>query len=100
MGKADVDVTYQDMRDAAKRLKDERQDIDRKLDDLRKYIQSLVSDGYVTGRSSKQFDQSFDEFTTGAKKTIEGLEGMGDFLKAAADAFENLDSELEKGLKG
>lgn len=100
MGKGDIDVTYQDMRDAAKKLKEDKQEIDRTLTALKKYIDNLVNSGYVTGRSSKQFDQSFTEFTQGAQKTIEGLDGMGDFLKAAADAFENLDTELEKGLKG
>jgi WXG100 family type VII secretion target len=100
MAKADVDVTYQDMKDAAKKLKDDKVDINKTLHALKKYIDHLVSSGYVTGRSSKQFDQSFTEFTQGATKTIEGLEGMGDFLKQAAEAFENLDHELEKGLKG
>ncbi|KRV50886.1 type VII secretion protein [Wenjunlia vitaminophila] len=86
------------MRDAAKKLQNGQQEIEQKLADLKKLVTSLVNGGYVTDRSSKQFDQSYDEFNEGAKKTIEGLDGMGKFLESAADAFERADDELAKGL--
>ena len=35
-----------------------------------------------------------------AAKTIEGLEGMGKFLESAADAFQQADEQLAKGLGG
>jgi len=54
----------------------------------------------VTDRSSKQFDQSYSEFNTGATKTIEGLDGMAKFLESAADAFQQADEQLAKGLGG
>ncbi|WP_078500292.1 WXG100 family type VII secretion target [Wenjunlia vitaminophila] len=95
---SNVSVTYQDMRDAAKKLQNGQQEIEQKLADLKKLVTSLVNGGYVTDRSSKQFDQSYDEFNEGAKKTIEGLDGMGKFLESAADAFERADDELAKGL--
>lgn len=95
---SNVNVTYQDMRDAAKRLRDGQAEIEQKLGDLKKLVTSLVNGGYVTDRSSKQFDQSYDEFNEGAKKTIEGLDGMGTFLESAADAFEKADEELARGL--
>lgn len=42
----------------------------------------------------------YEEFTPGAKKTIEGLEGMAQFLKKAAETFRNVDTELSSALKG
>lgn len=95
----DLDVTYQDMRDAAKHVVKEKDKLNEKLDGLRKYIANLVESGYVTKSSSKAFDENFEEFTNGAKTTIDGLDGMGDYLTTAADKFEQIDEELAKSAK-
>ena len=92
----DLDVTYQDMRDAAKHVVKEKEKLQEKLDGLKKYINNLVQSGYVTKSSSKAFDDNFDEFTRGAKDTLDGLDGMGDYLTTAADKFEQIDEELAK----
>ncbi|WP_328915397.1 MULTISPECIES: WXG100 family type VII secretion target [unclassified Streptomyces] len=97
---ANVNVTYQDMRDAATKLRSGQHEITEKLSTLQKFVQDLVNGGYVTDRSSKQFDQSYSEFNTGATKTIEGLDGMAKFLESAADAFQQADEQLAKGLHG
>lgn len=96
----DVDVTYEDMRGAAKHLRHQRTKIDEKLDSLKTYVDNLVENGYVTKKSSKEFQNSFDEFKKGASDTIEGLEGMAKFLETAADKFEDLDLDLAKHTKG
>jgi WXG100 family type VII secretion target len=96
---ANVNVTYQEMRSAATRLRNGQQEIETKLGELKRLIETLVSDGYVTDASSKQFDTSYTEFNTGALKMIEGLDGMGGYLEAAADTFERADQELSKALQ-
>ncbi|AJE83096.1 WXG100 family type VII secretion target [Streptomyces physcomitrii] len=96
----DLDVTYQDMRDAAKHVVKEKDKLKEKLDGLRKYIANLVESGYVTKSSSKAFDENFDEMTRGAKDVLDGLDGMGDYLTNAADKFESIDEELAKAAKG
>ncbi|QKW08463.1 WXG100 family type VII secretion target [Streptomyces sp. NA04227] len=96
----DLDITYQDMRDAAKHVVKEKEKLNEKLDGLRKYIANLVESGYVTKSSSKTFDNNFEEFTKGAKDTVDGLDGMGDYLTMAADKFEQIDEELAKQAKG
>ncbi|WNI17171.1 WXG100 family type VII secretion target [Actinacidiphila sp. ITFR-21] len=97
---ANVNVTYQDMRDAAAKLRTGQHEITEKLQTLQKYVRDLVNGGYVTDRSSRQFDQSYSEFNTGATKTIEGIDGMAKFLESAADAFQQADEQLAKGLGG
>ncbi|RKN47192.1 WXG100 family type VII secretion target [Streptomyces hoynatensis] len=97
---ADVNVTYEDMRQAGNRLKQEYEQMDAKLDELQSYIQGLVSDGYVTGRSSGAFDDQYQQFTTGAKQMLQGLEGLGSFLIQAADTFEQTDEGLASGISG
>ncbi|MGK5531105.1 WXG100 family type VII secretion target [Streptomyces sp. URMC 129] len=97
---ADINVTYDDMREAGDRLISEYETMDAKLEELQSYIDGLVADGYVTSRSSRAFDESYREFTQGAKKVLEGLQGMGQFLKTAADTMEETDTGLESAIRG
>ncbi|EPJ41322.1 hypothetical protein STAFG_1612 [Streptomyces afghaniensis 772] len=73
----DLDITYQDMREAAKHVVKEKEKLQEKLEGLRKYINNLVQSGYVTKSSSKAFDENFDEFVQGTKTTLDGLDGDG-----------------------
>lgn len=94
-----VNVTYDEMRDAANRLTRGKEEILNKLTELRSMVNNLVNGGYVTDASSKQFDTSYTEFNEGATKMAEGLEGMGKYLTAAADTFQQADDELAKSLR-
>ena len=96
---ANVNVTYQEMRDAANRLTRGKEDILSQLTALKSMVNGLVNGGYVTDSSSKQFEQSYNEFSDGAQKMAEGLEGMGKYLTAAADTFQQADDELAKALR-
>ena len=95
---ANVSVTYQQMQDAASRLTNGRQEIDSMLGQLKSLIDQLVGDAYVTDRSSKQFQSSYEEFNTGARNVIEGLDGMGGYLQTAAQTFQDADNQLARGL--
>ncbi|MCF2528126.1 WXG100 family type VII secretion target [Yinghuangia soli] len=95
---ANVNVTYDDMRKAASDLSDGHADIIDKLTILQTLIKTLVNGGYVTDKSSKQFETSYEEFNRGAAQTIEGLQGMSGYLKKAAETFEQADQQLGSGL--
>jgi len=95
---ANVNVTYQQMQDAASRLTNGRQEIDSMLGQLKNLIDQLAADGYVTDRSSKQFQSSYEEFTTGARNMIGGLDGMGKYLQTAAQTFQDADTQLASAL--
>ena len=97
---ANVNVTYQEMESQADKLTSAQQEIDSYLTNLKSQVDGLVSGGFVTDTASGAFQTSYDEFTNGAKKTIEGLEGMAQYLKKAAETFRNVDSELGSALKG
>jgi WXG100 family type VII secretion target len=96
---ANVNVTYADMQSAANQLRSGEQQIQADLAKLKKLIDNLVASGYVTDTSSKQFDASYTQFNTGATKMIEGLNGMGQYLDAAAKAFHETDTQLANALK-
>ncbi|MGY1688852.1 WXG100 family type VII secretion target [Geodermatophilus sp. SYSU D01105] len=95
---ANVNVTYQQMEEAAGRLNNGRTEIDGLLGQLKNLVDQLVSDGYVTDSSSRSFQSSYDEFTTGAKNTIAGLEGMAQYLTQAAATFRDADTQLASAL--
>jgi WXG100 family type VII secretion target len=91
-----MNVTYQDMHDAASRLS---QGIKSQLSQLKSLVDSLVSGGYVTDRSSVAFNNSYQEFNNGATQTISGLSGMATYLNKAADALAQTDSDLANAIK-
>ena len=95
---ANVNVTYQQMEEAASRLTNGRTEIDGMLGQLKGLVDQLVSDGYVTDSSSRQFQSSYDEFTTGAKNMIAGLDGMSQYLNQAASTFRDADTQLASAL--
>lgn len=97
---ANVNVTYQELTNTATRLTSGQQEIEQKLGELKKLVDSLIAEGFQTDKASGAFGTSYTEFTTGASKTIGGLEGMAQFLKATADAFTQVDDQLSSALKG
>lgn len=97
---ANLNVTYADMEDAAKRIKAGQTDIEGKLRELKSLVDALVNGGYVTDASSVAFNTSYSEFNDGATKTISGLEGISEYLTKAAEVLRSTDEELAKALKG
>ncbi|TPW72255.1 WXG100 family type VII secretion target [Schumannella sp. 10F1B-5-1] len=95
-----VNVTYSDMTDAANRLIAGKDDITAKLTELQTLVNGLVQGGFVTDAASGAFHTSYEQFTKGTTEAVNGLDGMSQFLTKAADALQNVDSELAKGIGG
>jgi len=95
-----IKVTYHDLEETAKKLKDGQGVLERKLDELRGLVDTLVGAGFQTGSASGAFQTSYSEFNKGATTTIGGLEGLSTFLTKAAAAYKSTDEELGKALKG
>ncbi|MGY1914445.1 WXG100 family type VII secretion target [Blastococcus sp. SYSU DS0973] len=95
---ANLNVTYQQMEDAASRLTNGRAEIDGMLGQLKGLVDQLVAEGYVTDSSSRTFQASYDEFTAGARNMIAGLDGMAQYLNQAAATFRDADSQLAGAL--
>ncbi len=96
----DVSVSYDHIETVAKQLTTGQGEIERQLMDLKKQVDTLVSEGFVTDQSSKAFETSYQEFNDGINKTVAGLEGLSGFLTKAASTFRDSDSGLAQGLKG
>lgn len=95
---ANLNVTYAEMHDAASKLRAGKTEIEGQLSRLKAMVDGLVSGGYVTDKSSKAFQTSYEEFNTGVSKTIEGLDGMSEYLTQAAQALADTDEQLASAL--
>ena len=97
---ANLNVTYEDMRNAATYLQSGRENLESQLMHLREYIANLVSSGFVTDAASHAFDSTYEAFTKSATETISSLEYLAMFLKNAADTLAEADSSLAGSLSG
>ena len=97
---ANVNVTYDDLRSQAGQLRNGQSSIMDTLSNLSTQVNNLVASGFVTDAASGAFQQSYEDFSTGAKQAIEGLEGMASFLEQAAQTLQDVDQQLASGIGG
>jgi len=95
---ADVTVTYEEMQASATKLDQGKANIEEQLESLRRMIDQLVQTSFRTQSASPKFHESYQQWNTGAKNAIAGLEGMSGFLKSAIKGHQDLDSSLTQGL--
>ena len=93
---ANVHVDYQELQRSASQLKSGQQEVEGQLGRLKSMIDNLVGSGFVTDQASGKFQQSYEQWNSGAKNVIAGLEGMSGFLQKAIAQHQQLDSELSK----
>lgn len=95
---ANLNVTYEQMNAAATRLRAGQGDLEAKLNELRALVNELVSNGFTTTSASGAFNSAYEQFTTGAQRTVQGIEGMASFLNKAADALRSTDEQLASSI--
>jgi WXG100 family type VII secretion target len=93
-----VNVTYDEMRQAGDNLRSGQDNLTGELDRLRNLIDQLVSSGFVTDAASGQFQETYQKFTDGSKQTISALEGLSTFLYNAASAMQETDAQLARSI--
>jgi len=97
---ANMSVTYQDLQDAEVRLRTGQEDITSRLSELKAFIDSLVSGGFVTDQASVAFQEKYTQFTTGSTQTISALEGLSSFLTQTASVLSEVDTGLASSIRG
>jgi WXG100 family type VII secretion target len=95
---ANVNVTYQEMEQMARRLTAAEGQMTADLSSLQKLVDQLVSSGFVTDAASPAFHGAYTQFTNGAKQMLQGLSGMGRFLTAAHQGLQQTDQQLAKAI--
>ena len=71
---SNINVSYDEMQREANNLVTAKDQIVADLNRLQAQIQGLVESGFVTDQASVRFNESYQQFTTGAQSTIEGLQ--------------------------
>ncbi|MCU1479685.1 MAG: family type secretion target [Subtercola sp.] len=96
---ANLNVTYEEMTQAASRLDAGRDQMTTTLTDLRRLIDQLVAGGFQTQLASGAFNETYEKFTSGTTQAVSGLEGLSQFLRSAAEAMAKTDEELAKSIR-
>lgn len=91
---ANVNISYQEMENAAAQLGAGRDEITAKLQQLQRQIQGLVGSGFVTDNASKRFESSYGEYTLSANRVIEKLSEIQQFITQTATAHRSMDDEI------
>ena len=97
---ANINVTYQDIKDVADKLVVGKDDIATRLTELQQLVNGLIEAGYNTDQSSVAFGEQYEMFTKGLRDGIEGLDGLSKFLHAAATALQDTDTQLASAIRG
>ncbi|MFG1947539.1 WXG100 family type VII secretion target [Nonomuraea sp. NPDC048826] len=90
-------LSFPQVESSANRLNKEKEDIEGRLTQLKSMIDQLVSSDFVTERASGKFQQDYEQWNTGAKQVMQGLDGMSQFLKTAIAKHRELDASLSSG---
>ncbi len=96
---ANMNVTYDELRNTAGQLRVGQGTLTDTLSQLQTVVANLTASGFVTDQASGAFNQSYDEFTQGTTRAVEGIEGMAQFLEAAAATLGDVDSQLAAGIR-
>jgi WXG100 family type VII secretion target len=97
---SNINVTYDQMKDSAGRLRQGQDSMNQTLHELGTLIDDLITSGFQTDLASASYNEQFDQFQTGTKTAIDALEGLASFLDSAAEAMQNTDTELSNAIKG
>ncbi|MFF9673559.1 MULTISPECIES: WXG100 family type VII secretion target [Streptomyces] len=93
----DVSVGYDGVQHAATQLLNGHTDMIEKLQSLKTVVDQLVGGEFRTQLASPKFQESYQQWTTGAQNMIQGLEGMAGFLNDVVRGHQELDQRLAGG---
>ncbi len=94
---SEILLKAEDARATATDVKTSATDTQSDFDSLKTKLSGLTDS--FRGESQKAFEEKYDEWHTSAKGLLEALEGLGDFLNAAADTIEQTDQDIAGQLK-
>lgn len=87
-----VNMTYEEMEQAASQLASNHDQIAELLGQLKARIDTLVDNGgFTTDVASKSFHAGYEEFNNGVLQTLQGLQVMSQYLHSAAQRFQEVD---------
>ncbi|MDH6119084.1 WXG100 family type VII secretion target [Kitasatospora sp. GAS204B] len=95
---ANLNVTYQEMSDTATTMRNNKADIDDKLNQCKSIVDNLTSNGFVTEQASGHFDEVHNEFNSSATQAMDTLDQLSQWLDKAVAAMRDMDTQLSGSL--
>lgn len=93
----DVNIGYDGLQRAAGQLQSGYSEMTDRLQQLKAMIDQLVASEFRTQLASGRFQESYQQWSTGAQNMISGLEGMAGFLGDVVREYQDLDNRLAGG---
>lgn len=93
-----IKLRADEARGHAQDVRDTKADAFDMITDLRTRLDGLIDS--FEGATQEAFIDKLDEVKSGLDQLLEGLDGLGSFLRSAADTIEQLDSDLATQLRG
>ena len=87
-----IKLRADEARSHAQDVRDTKSDAFDMITNLRTLLDTLIDS--FEGRTQEAFIAKLDEVKTGLDALLDGLDGLGSFLKTAADTIEQVDSDL------
>ncbi|MDW5323206.1 WXG100 family type VII secretion target [Plantactinospora sp. KLBMP9567] len=95
---ANLNITYAEMSDSATRMRNNKDEIDARLNECKSIVNNLTTSGFVTDQASGRFDEVHTEFVTSATEVMESLTLLSEWLDKAVEALRTMDTELAGSL--
>jgi WXG100 family type VII secretion target len=91
---SNINVNYDTINAAASQLDLGREALQTQIQQLNTLITNLTNDGFVTTAASGAYQGSFNNYSNGAKQTIDGLIGLAEFLRKTAQTLQETDQQI------
>ncbi|MFJ4827291.1 WXG100 family type VII secretion target [Streptomyces bacillaris] len=88
-----ITIEPSEIEEAASWLRNQKELLQQGLQEADTKMADVVAAAYSTPGSETKFKPYWDEYNTGTKNAIEGLEGVSNFLQAVANAFVSTDDQ-------
>jgi len=94
-----LNITYAEMTESAGRLRSNKAEIDSRLEDSKRLVNSLVASGFVTDQASGRFDEVNTQFVASANELMMNLEMLSKWLDDAVTALQDVDTQMASSLR-
>jgi uncharacterized protein YukE len=91
-------VSTEDIQDSSSWLQQNMQTLLDGMTQAKSKIDALIAGGYNTPAAQAKFSPYFDEYKTSVDQTLQGMEGISQYLQQVSTAFEDTDTQTASSL--
>ncbi|PMR57343.1 MULTISPECIES: WXG100 family type VII secretion target, partial [Micromonospora] len=91
-------IVSEDMQESSTWLKQNMQTLLDGMNQAKSKIDTLIQGGYNTPAAQQKFGPYFDEYKGSVDQTLNGMEGISQYLTQVSDAFSETDNQTGASL--